>query len=165
LTSQSKGPGAQDDKVVVRVVVWSLGALLALLMLYGAIFGVARWIPSYKKADVFHQAVAALKTVEAPGESSGAVWAREGYLVFDDGWAAYRMSSSSEGWPTPDVAVLKSHNGRWYVSEFGFGNVVIRVRPDEARPASLDAYLARFPRHEGLCDRLHDGRFPVGGGV
>ena len=145
MTDARERPGDQDDQLVGRVVVWSLVALVAILALNGAIFAAARWIPSTAKANFFQDAVVELRSAPSPGDGEG--WAREGYLVFDEGWAAYRMSSSRQGWPSPDVAVLKSHDGRWYVSEHAFGDVVVRVLPSEGRPANLEAYLARFPRH------------------
>ncbi|MEO1269011.1 MAG: hypothetical protein AAFX99_13000 [Myxococcota bacterium] len=149
-TSSGDRAAHKDDVMVVRVVILSLASLAALLVINAAIFGAARFVPSRVRAQFFEEAVSELKVARPPPKelrSVEGVWAHEGYLLFEQEWAAYRISTSRTGWPSPDVSVLRSGQGRWYVSEHAFGSVVLKVPPNAKQPTDMNDYLKRYPRH------------------
>jgi hypothetical protein len=138
-----------------------LGVLFVLLLLMPALRGRHAGFRVKAQHEWIQKTMQEL-ALEAPpsigqnGQNDVVWWNSPGYLLFSNGWAAYRLHTIHDGEDVGDTSVLRTSDGNFYLSEahfcVGIGELLsseLDRDPNSPRPTDVHDFLAHYGNFQG----------------
>lgn len=141
---------SRSRRLVVRALLWVLGALLALLSLASIAIAITRWSAANDRIRWGEEAITELSSASPEAlrakrqtATLDQNWITDSALYTADGQVLLYKSRHGRSFVVDHLFLARSSDGRWFHSSYHFCNGLNMIRADEM-PTSIEDFCRRY---------------------